>query len=559
MRAVPRSAFALLLVAFVSCGKDAVAPEPGPPSDVHGTWTFGEQLSGAQAACEDYGSIDFSQSAGELHGTVTQNGSCDTRTGTIDNSRTGSLTGSVGEVSIRFTFAGCSYHGYLFHVPIDSASGTVDCQSHLGKPTYSAKGLWSANIQVPPPKVSGAVIIPPGDNLVVTGETVRIVITASDPRGLKSVAYDLSPPASVGESFDASDTSFVDTIAFTVPASWEGTSELRVSARNIYGKLAYEAFGQGQFTALDAIRRPAQTATLDARAADAAYDPARNVMYFTEPESARVAVLSLGTFTFGAPIPLPMVKRNLDLQSIDLVPGGDTAIVALPDTSQLAVLNRAGNTVTTSRVTGATGIDQLRVTANRKAFTIGQVDSGGYVFFVVIERDLVTGRDSIRRDLGHVNATATLWGSPDHSKMLVLTQGAPSCAYLYDATTDAFSACSAFGFNPAAFASATTSGDRWIVWDKLVDGSLNVLATVVAGGDGISPDGSVAYLGTSYGYDKIALPSGARLERVRVAGLPATPVRVTVFPEGTRLFLWNDWLQALNFGTRQATVVDLTH
>ena len=36
----------------------------------------------------------------------------------------------------------------------------------------------------------------------------------------------------------------------------------------------------------------------------------------------------------------------------------------------------------------------------------------------------------------------------------------------YDAATDAFSSCSSFGFNPAAPATATTSGDKWLVGDE---------------------------------------------------------------------------------------------
>jgi len=123
------------------------------------------------------------------------------------------------------------------------------------------------------------------------------------------------------------------------------------------------------------------------------------------------------------------------------------------------------------------------------------VDSAGYIFYAVVDRDLTTGRDSIRRDvaqMGHVSATATLWGSPDHSKVLVLSPGSPSCGYVYDAATDSFSPCSSLSFNPAAPATATTNGDKWLVGSQLVDGSLNVIAPV--GSSGLSPDGSVAYV-----------------------------------------------------------------
>src|SRR5207247_9326160 len=138
---------------------------------------------------------------------------------------------------------------------------------------------------------------------------------------------------------------------------------------------------------------PYQSGSLGVRAADAAYDPARNVMYFTEPDSARVAVPGLGTFTFGAPIRLPMIKRALGSQGIDVLPRGDTAIVALPDTAQLALLDRLANTVTTSRMTGISGPQWLRTTANRKAFTIGQVHCARPRLPVAVRRELAPGRD----------------------------------------------------------------------------------------------------------------------------------------------------------------------
>jgi hypothetical protein len=46
-----------------------------------------------------------------------------------------------------------------------------------------------------------------------------------------------------------------------------------------------------------------------------------------------------------------MIKHGLCLQGIDILPGGDTAIVALPDSAQLALLDRLANTVTTSGMT----------------------------------------------------------------------------------------------------------------------------------------------------------------------------------------------------------------
>jgi hypothetical protein len=73
---------------------------------------------------------------------------------------------------------------------------------------------------------------------------------------------------------------------------------------------------------------------------------------------------------------------------------------------------------------------------------------------------------------------------------------------------------------------------------------------------GIAPDGTVAYRPASYGYDKIALPSGAVLERVRIPA-PVT-TRISVFPEGNRLFLWSDPIGSPPlWATDRATVVTL--
>jgi len=223
-----------------------------------------------------------------------------------------------------------------------------------------------------------------------------------------------------------------------------------------------------------------QSVSLGVRAADATYDPVRNVVYFTEPDSARVAVLGLSTFTFGAPSS-PDGQARAWLSKRRHRPGGDTALVALPDTSQLAVLDRLANAVTTTRINGINGgMGLMRVTANRKALLVGRW-TRRVCLLRVVERDLATGKDSIRRDvgqMGHVNAAATLWGSPDHTKVLVLSTGARRARTSTTPQATRFSSCSSFSFNPAAPATATTHGDKWLVGSSLVDGSLNPLATV---------------------------------------------------------------------------------
>ncbi|HEY6157248.1 MAG TPA: hypothetical protein VIV88_07315 [Gemmatimonadales bacterium] len=555
----------MALMSVGACSNEPTAPQ-GPLAVVEGEWTFSAELfsSDFKLQCEHYGTLNVARAGANLTGTVTQALGCVGPSDTIGNSGETTFTGSVGASTIRFTFVGCDYQGDLFHVPIDSAAGDVSCDLISRGRRIPVFGQWSANYHPPGPKIEGSIIIPPGDVLVVTGETLKIAISAHDPRALSWVGYSLAPGLNIADSFAVHDTVFSDTIRYPVKASWEGSYNLDVWARNPYNLLAWQDVGG--VVVLNAVRHPYQSVSLGVHAADATYDSVRNVMYFIEPDSARVAVLALNTFTFGAPIHLPMNKRDFFWEGIDILPGGDTVIVALPDTAQLAVLDRLANTVTTSRMTGITSPLWLRTSANRKVFTIGQVDSAGSTFSVVLERDLATGQDSIRRDLGHLNAAASLagspslWGSPDHSKVLVInvtSYPGPTCLYLYDAGTGAFSSCRAPAYIGSPAASATRTGDKWYVGNVLLDGSLNLLAT--EGNEfnaGISPDGSVAYAPTWYGYDKIALPSGAVLERVRIQALDGvTAQRITVFPDGNRLFMWDD----PHFGTNHATVVDLTH
>jgi len=545
-----RRLFTIIIAAgFVACGKDAAAPqpdEPGDPTAIAGTWTYFEQIGNTQIQiiCYDNGTIAISQNAHDLTGTVNQSGSCDGPGGSADNSGTGSMTGNVGAATVRFAMGGCDYRGDLFNTPRDSSAGTVSCTVDLGAP-YGKKtftGTWLAirGTEILPPTVSGNITIPAGDTLVLTGDTVRITFTASDDWKLHWVGYRVGAPANVRDSAAFTGTTYSDTVQFVVPASWEGASTVTLFARDAFDH--YTEFTPGHFRVLDAVRRPYQTRLLGARAVDMVYDSTRNVIYFAEPDSARVAVLSLSSFTLGTPIPVPVPASGSFTMGIDIVPGGDTVVVALPGTTRLALLDRLANTVDTVHIDSIDGLNDVRVTSSRKALVAGAGSGGGYVYFGIWEHDLATGTTTRRTDIGISGNVlpGPLPRSSDQTKML-LTDIGTSCGYLYDAGADAFSACSKFGFTANALGTGTTTGDKWLVGNKLVDGSLTLIATVPGiGGDdnvGIAPDGSAAYRPTPYGYDKISLPSGAVLERVRVT-VPVT--RITVLPEGTRLFLWSD-------------------
>ena len=567
----------ILAAVLLTCGKDSAAPlpdEPGPPTDVAGLWSYTAYLENTdrQIECHDEGRITISQDSADLTGPVTQAGSCNSEEGYFEYSGTGTLSGNVGAATVRLAFEGCSYHGDLFNTPRDSAGGTVTCTITGPLPVgrLSLTGTWFAikGIEAQPPELTATIVWPPGDQqYFVTGETFRLAIRASDDRKLHSVVYNIGPPMNLYDSVFTTDTVFTDTVEVVVPASWDGEADVLVRAHDAGGGGQFQNIGT--LRVLNGIRRPFQSRNLIARAAGAVYDSTRNVLYVAQPESAQVGVLSLGSMTLGPRIHLPTAAVGYGTLGIDIVPGGDTVVVPLPDSGRIALLNRVSGTTTTVPIAGGLGATNLVVTSNRHVFALGSRDSAGFLFFGIVDHDLATGTDTLRRDVGqngHLNATAQLFRSPDQSKVFVYSVGAPTCGYVYDVATDSFSACQTFGVAGDAVASATTNGSKWLWGNLLLDSALNVIATVpsltgpwppVPMFPGIAPDGSVAYIPTTYGYDKVALPAGTVLERVRAYYWPYGLTRATVFAEGTRLLLWSD-LQHGMPGMYRAIVVDLT-
>ena len=120
-----------------------------------------------------------------------------------------------------------------------------------------------------------------------------------------------------------------------------------------------------------------------------AYDAKRDVLYLSQPDSQRVAVLSLGTYTYGTPLAMPSVPAGLDL-----TPGGDTLLVALRRAAALGVvdLTLATPSVDTARLAFDTslgrGPDALRVLANGKAIVAPRP-----------RRTVRRGSDLVRKDI----------------------------------------------------------------------------------------------------------------------------------------------------------------
>jgi len=549
---------AILVAGAVACG----GKEPtggGTSPDVAGTWTYFETVSDAAdgLSCNDQGTFDVAQAGAGFSATATQTGYCTGPGGVVDNSGTGSVSGFTSATTIQFDLAGCRYRGSLFATPPDSAAGSVSCSLTENNKTFTLTGTWFAvkGVDLAPPTAAGTVTPPQGDVLFVPSDTFLVTVTAGDDRRVLWAGYRLGPPASMEDSVEALQRDFTGPFRVIVPPSWVGTSSLTVFARDALGRTTEAAAGTVQV--LDAIRRPFKTVALGAATTGLAYDVKRDAVYLPQPQNAQLAVLSLGSFTLQAPLSLPGAPTFEQHTGIDMVPGWDSVVVSrgyLVGNPSLGVVNLVSGTDDSIRINGTEGVGDLQVVSTRKVFVFGQsTPSGGYVTFGIWEDDLVTGTQQRRTDVGlggNVGVQAEMARSGDQTKLLAWDPNT-ACAQIYDVQSDAFSACKTLYFPLPAVPAGTASGDRWLVHNLLFDGALNLLATVLPSDPGpgtIAPDGSAAYYPTLYGYEKVRLPDGVVLERVRI---PPNDARLTVLPDGLRLVLSGAG------GFTRVTVVDL--
>lgn len=552
-RQCARRLLALAGLGVLACGGDGGVPtEPVVPAGALGTWTYFEVMQNAALAvsCSDEGLLELIQSGSAVVGTVQQSGSCTAPGGSVDNSGTANLSGLVfTESTIRFEAAGCHYAGDLFGAPVDSAAGSVSCTFQAGGSTVTLTGTWFSvkGVDLDPPTVSGAVGWPQGDTLFVPADTLVVSVTAADDRRLTWVGYRLGPPANLRDSVEVMDASFAAPFKPLVSSGWVGTPQLTVFAWDALGRLS--ELVADTIRVLDLVRRPFGSVLLGTVVTDLVYDANRDALYLVEPERAEVAVLNLAALTLGSPLTMPTVPSGSRRMGIDLVPSGDSAVVALGppfvemgpgSIGFIAVSTGDTSSVQFDGDPGTTEwVGDVRVVANGKAFAYGSRTDAGYTSFAIWEYDIATGTQRRRTEIGvsgNVGGSVQLTRSGDGSRLLLLDSNT-GCGYVYDAATDGFSACKSFGFPASAIPSGTLTGDYWLVGNLFVNGDLEIVNALPAQSErgAIAPDGSVAYFTTSYGYEKLRLPDGASLERVRI---PLAVSDLTVLGDGERLIVW---------------------
>ena len=472
------------------------------------------------------------------------------------------VSGAVTAVdSLGHGFASTITRSVQFRVPVtahvgDTVRVRVVAADEASQRDSAVAGPVSVT-DLAPPLVGGSATGPETALTLVTGDTLRVTVNATDNHRLAWIGYRLGPPASVQDSVAVAAATGNHLWTPVVQSGWLGTSSVTAFARDSLGHVAQTSLGD--VTVVAGIRRPTRTAPLGGTVLDVVYSAPRDALYLSQPFLDRIAVLSLGSFTFGTPIALFSQPRGLDLSV-----GGDTLIVALRNSPYLAVVNLISGQVDTVRLGIDNflnrGPDNVRVLGNNKAIVTITFDGSGYGG-QVWEYDLGAGTARQRTDAGiggQVTEVVPLARAGDRSRLLILIDD--SCCPLegdvYLTATDTVSVKRGTVNRYFPRVSATATGSLFLIGESLFDGNLNFMrafaaAEYVAGPTAISPDGLSVYMAIDFGYLKLRAADGAVIERVR---LPASLDRMTVLPSG-------DWLVGIGgdptSGAPVLEVVDL--
>jgi hypothetical protein len=400
----------------------------------------------------------------------------------------------------------------------------------------------------------------------VPGDTVKIMVHATDDIAIGWIGWSAGPPLGGGDSVQTRGAHGASAmLEIPIPDAAVGTSAITVWARDctdVVGRCDPAEKGNRTEVAIGMLEVAPLTPhivydlPLSGVAAATAYDATRRVMYFSMWDSSRIDVLSLTDRAWRSPIKLPDRPNG-----IDLVPGDDRLVVALYLVSEIPELGLVDLTLSSHPVTvvplpANTMFDgaswDVKVTATRKVFVTFGTTLASYRY-PVVEYDLDTGTIRPRNELGVFGQVADrtrIVRSFDRSRLLVvqLDLCCPVPGNVYDGATDTFAPERSFEAGDfLREISVDATGSAYLAGNVLYDRDLVPIAVAdpVAykgefdwnTGQAIAPDAAVLYFATRYGYVALDGQTGAILERVH---LPAPPSHLFVTPDGAQLVARTD-------------------
>jgi hypothetical protein len=130
----------LVALAIAACSDST---EPGA-HDLEGNWAYTATISSTQIAgtCSTTGTIDLNQSGSSLDGDTDGTISCTGPGGTVSESGSGSIDGSLDGDTVTFDDGECTYTGTVQSE--NAMGGNLSCAIDVDGTAYPFTGTWSA-------------------------------------------------------------------------------------------------------------------------------------------------------------------------------------------------------------------------------------------------------------------------------------------------------------------------------------------------------------------------------------------------------------------------------
>ena len=447
----------------------------------------------------------------------------------------------------------------------------------LGAPLVANVGVVDALVQFASGSLTTSVLVdrtPPTTGLVVgtpyqnwsqggtgggylfTGDSIGVVISASDNRALSYVVWEVLP-VGYRDSLAVSGPAVSFPLHIPVPPGWLGDSlRVRAYARDSSGNVSVPELAPDTIVVLPTFTAPGAVAALPSGATDLAVDTARDLVYALEPNSGTVAIFSPASGAVTGTITLPEA-----VHSFDITASGDSIVTALPIARALGIVDllQSPPAMTTNALAGldsTTSPWYVRMTTGGRAFLLEIGVNSGHVY----SYDL--GSSTLRRRLD-AGVEGEAGGGPierSYDRSAVVVNGSTSLLQRYDAVSDSFGTIATSveaGVRPVL-----DGAGRHVAVDRaLYDSALHRLPNmrdlqVIAA---LSPDGQTAYSALNNFWPNTTPTYVARsaVTDGRVADRILTPIvgQIHLSPDGKKLVLVG-FVPSLN--TYGIGTVDLT-
>lgn len=448
------------------------------------------------------------------------------------------------------------------------SNARLDGQLRVGLQVFNTSGK-SAQTQSPSmtmgdnsaPHISGALLTPNGVEATTVGEmatavgdSVRILVIATDNHKLAWVGWRLGAPANRADSVAVSGTQERDTARMTAADAWIGTSSLTLFARDSVGHLAEVRPTVDRLMVYPSRAVTLRRAAVGRMVLDYAYDDVHDRLIVLLTDSTTIYTVPLGTFTPDAPVHLPEQAGGLDVTA-----SGDSLVIALPGSAALGLLPIGAPVSALARVpisfdaSIGPGPERVKIASNGKAL-ISLAALTGTAPYRFITLDMRTGAQQKRTDVGPLGSGGgtLLVRSFDRQRILAIYGG--GCCYgaglFYEVGRDGFFASPALEqLGPGEPTTADSSGSGFLIGSRYVGGDLFTPSTIQAprysdfyyNPTAIAPDGTLGYFSRGGdGYTTVRLSDRQVVEAVIFAPNDPTfaPYRLIALPGG-RMSGWS--------------------